>query len=299
MPFMDKSDSMKIAIQNECRSDWMSYNASGDVLIDRSVRACFAALNNSKDSRRIDIFIHKYNPDIGYYANCMHQERRPGVSRVYAVTDLSAPQMREILHFAKDIVDFEFTISSKHITDENDNERTLYTIRLLFPEDTNIKQMLFVCTVARWFYESENRYIALKALELYKTEKYHRFGFFNMYCLVKTCCHDIVNSAGHDLLNGKMIGCAKFNVPAKFSTIYDMRYILSRKKGITDLWNEYGDYKTLVDNVSDNKPVYVSKFYCKNASKTKYDTQEMLEQDIDFIISKIKNNETFDCTDEE
>lgn len=299
MPFMNKSDSTKIAIQNECHSDWMAFNENGDVLIERSVRVCFALLNNYRSARRIDIFIHKYNPNLSYSDNCVLQSESPKLTHRYVVTDLSVSQMRKILSLAKDIVDFEFVISSKHIADCNNNDRTLYTIRLLFPHDTNLKQMLFVCTVVRWFYESENRYIALKALELYNTERYHRFGFFNMYCLAKTCCYDIVNSAGHDLLNGKMIGAAKFNIPTGFKTIYKMRYLLSMKRNITDLWNEYGGYKYLVDNASDNKPVHIARLYCKDAKRCKYDTQEMLEQDIDFIISKIKDSETFDCTNEE
>lgn len=300
MPFMNKGDSTKIAIQNECKSDWMAFNENGDVLIERDVRACFASLNNvARNVRRIDIFIHKYDPDLGYFANCVCQGKTPKTTHRYTVTDLLVSQMREILALTKDIVDFEFAISSKHITDENNNGRTLRTVRLMFPDGTNLKQMLFVCTVVRWFYESENRYVALKAFELYNTEEYHRFGFFNMYCLVKACCHDIVNSAGHDLLNGKIIDSRRFNVPERFKSIYEMRSMLSRGKNITKLWDEYGNFKYAVDNVSDNKPVYVSKFYCNDARKCKYDTQEMLEQDIDFIISKIKDNETFNCTNEE
>lgn len=42
----------------------------------------------------------------------------------------------------------------------------------------------------------------------------------------------------------------------------------------------------------------VTEMYCKGG-KQEFDLQERLESNIDFIVSKIEGNETFDCENEE
>ena len=151
-----------------------------------------------------------------------------------------------------------------------------------------------MCTVVRWFYEQQNRYIALKAYELYNTEKYHRFGFFNLYCFVKEQCADNVNGSGHDLLEGRSLACRSFFVPEKLKTLYEMSSLLRNGWNITSLWGSHRHSSIPVKNTS----MRVTEMYCKGG-KQEFDLQERLESNIDFIVSKIEGNETFDCENEE
>lgn len=189
--------------------------------------------------------------------------------------------MRKILDLANSIVDFESSISIERIIDENGNNRAQYCVNLLFPSDTNTIQKLFVCTVVRWFYEQQGRYIALKAYELYNTEKYHRFGFFNLYCLVKEQCSDNVNGSGHDLLEGRSLASRNFYVPAKLKTLYEMSSLLRNCKNITSLWELHRYSSIPVKNTS----MRVTEMYC-GGGKQEFDPQKRLEGNIDFIVSK-------------
>lgn len=238
--------------------------------------------------------MYEYEPKLSIEDNVFHYKKDNGVKRYYPVTDLSITMMRKILGLANSIVDFESSISIEHIIDENGNNRFQYCVNLLFPSGTNTIQKLFVCTVVRWFYEQQDRYIALKAYELYNTEKYHRLGFFNLYCLVKEQCSDNVNGSGHDLLEGRSIASRNFFVPEKLKTSYEMSSLLRNGRSITSLWNSYRHSSIPVKNTS----MRVTEMYCKGG-KQEFDLQERLESNIDFIISKIEGNETFDCENEE
>ena len=238
--------------------------------------------------------MYKYDPKLSIEDNVFHCEKDGRIKRYYPVTDLSITMMRKILDLANSIVDFESSISIEHIIDENGNNRFQYCVNLLFPGNTNTIQKLFVCTVVRWFYEQQNRYIALKAYELYNTEKYHRFGFFNLYCLVKEQCADNVNGSGHDLLEGRSLACRNFYVPEKLKTSCEMSSLLCNGRSITSFWNIHRYSSIPVENTS----MRVTEMYCKGG-KQEFDLQERLESNIDFIVSKIKGNETFDCENEE
>ena len=238
--------------------------------------------------------MYKYEPKLSIEDNVFHYKKDVGVKRYYPVTDLSITMMRKILGLANSVVDFESSISIECIIDENGNNRFQYCVNLLFPSDTNTIQKLFVCTVVRWFYEQQNRYIALKAYELYNTEKYHRFGFFNLYCLVKEQCSDNVNYSGHDLLEGRSLAFGNFSVPEKLKTSYEMSSLLRNGRNITSLCDSHRHSSIPVRNTS----MRVTEMYCKGG-KQKFDLQERLERNIDFIVSKIEGNETFDCENEE
>lgn len=238
--------------------------------------------------------MYKYEPKLSIEDNVFHYKKDCGLKRYYPVTDLSITMMRKILDLANSIVDFGSSISAEHIIDENGNNRLQYCVNLLFPSDTNTIQKLFVCTVVRWFYEQQNRYIALKAYELYNTEKYHRFGFFNLYCFVKEQCVDNVNGYGHDLLDGRSLASRNFCVPEKLKTSYEMSSLLRNDRSITSLWNIHRHSSIPVENTS----MRVAEMYC-DGGKQEFDLQERLESNIDFIISKIEGNETFDCENEE
>lgn len=238
--------------------------------------------------------MYKYEPKLSIEDNVFHYKKDCGLKRYYPVTDLSITMMRKILDLANSIVDFGSSISAEYIIDENGNNRLQYCVNLLFPSDTNTIQKLFVCTVVRWFYEQQNRYIALKAYELYNTEKYHRFGFFNLYCFVKEQCVDNVNGYGHDLLDGRSLASINFCVPEKLKTSYEMSSLLRNDRSITSLWNIHRHSSIPVENTS----MQVTEMYCKGG-KQEFDLQERLESNIDFIISKIEGNETFDCENEE
>jgi hypothetical protein len=238
--------------------------------------------------------MYNHEPKLSVEDNAFHYKKDVGVKRYYPVTDLSITMMRKILDLAKSIVDFESSISVKHIIDENGNNRFQYCVNLLFPSDTNTIQKLFVCTVVRWFYEQQNRYIALKAYELYNTEKYHRFGFFNLYCFIKEQCADNVNGCGHDLLDGRSLAYGGFFVSGKLKTSYEMSSLLRNGRNITSLWNLHRNSSIPVINTS----MRVTEMYC-NGGKQEFDLQERLESNIDFIISKIEGSDTFDCENEE
>lgn len=294
MSYMNYDSAKRIAYYIECKSEWEAFDRNENIVLERAVRACFSSLRNNKDITRIKIYMYKYEPKLSIEDNVFHYEKDYGVKRCYPVTDLSITIMKKILGLANSIVDFESSISIEHIIDENGNNRFQYCVNLLFPSDTNTIQKLFVCTVVRWFYEQQDRYIALKAYELYNTEKYHRFGFFNLYCLVKEQCADNVNGSGHDLLEGRSFASRNFFVPEKLKTSCEMSSLLRNGRNITSLWNIYRHSSTPVRNTS----MRVTEMYCKGG-KQEFDLQERLESNIDFIISKIEGNETFDCENEE
>lgn len=291
---MNYDSAKRIACYIECKSEWEAFDRDENIVLERAVRACFSSLRNNKDITRIKIYMYEYEPKLSIEDNVFHYKKDYGVKRSYPVTDLSITMMRKILGLANSIVDFESSISIEHIIDENGNNRFQYCVNLLFPSGTNTIQKLFVCTVVRWFYEQQGRYIALKAYELYNTEKYHRFGFFNLYCFVKEQCADNVNGSGHDLLEGRSFASRNFSVPEKLKTSYEMSSLLRNGKSITSLWNSYRHSSIPAKNTS----VRVTEMYCKG-DKQGFDLQERLESNIDFIISKIKGNETFDCENEE
>lgn len=296
MSYMDYNSAKQIALYIECKSEWEAFDRDGNIIIGRKVRACFASLKdtNSNDIASIKIYMYAYDPKLSLGDNVLHDDRDTFERRFYPVTDLPTTMMRKILNLAKSIVDFAFTINTERIVDENGNNRRQYCINLLFPSDTNVVQKLFVCTVVRWFYEQQNRYIALKAYELYNTEKYHRFGFFNLYCLVKLQCSDNVNYSGHDLLDGKKLACRVLYAPEKFRSLYKMSSLLHNGGSITSLCREIRHSEIPVKNTA----MRVTEMYCKGGTQ-EFDLQERLENNIDFIISKVKKNETFDCEDEE
>lgn len=294
MSYMNYDSARRIACYIECKSEWEAFDRDENIVLGRAVRACFSSLRNEKDITRIKIYMYKYEPKLSIEDNVFHYKKDVGVKRYYPVTDLSITMMRKILGLANSIVDFESSISIEHIIDENGNNRAQYCANLLFPGDTNTIQKLFVCTVVRWFYEQQGRYIALKAYELYNTEKYHRFGFFNLYCLVKEQCCDNVNGSGHDLLEGRSLAYRNFYVPGKLKTSCEMSSLLRNNRGITSLWNICRHSLIPVKNISTR----VTEMYCKGG-KQEFDPQERLESNIDFIISKIEGNETFDCENEE
>ena len=294
MSYMNYDSARRIACYIECKSEWEAFDRDENIVLERGVRACFSSLRNKKDITRIKIYMYEYEPKLSIEDNVFHYKKDVGVKRFYPVTDLSITMMRKILDLANSIVDFESSISIEHIIDENGNNRFQYCVNLLFPSDTNTIQKLFVCTVVRWFYEQQNRYIALKAYELYNTEKYHRFGFFNLYCLVKEQCFDNVNGSGHDLLEGKSLAYGDFFAPEKLKTLYEMSSLLRNYKSITSLWNIHHHSSIPVRNTS----MRVTEMYCKGG-KQEFDLQERLESNIDFIVSKIEGNETFDCENEE
>lgn len=291
---MNYDSAKRISCYIECRSEWEAFDRNENIVIGRAVRACFSFLRNNKDITRIKIYMYKYEPKLSIEDNVFHYKKDDGLKRFYPVTDLSITMIRKILGLANSIVDFESSISIEHIIDENGNNRLQYCVNLLFPGDTNTIQKLFVCTVVRWFYEQQGRYIALKAYELYNTEKYHRFGFFNLYCFVKEQCADNVTGSGHDLLEGRSLASRNFSVPEKLKTSYEMSSLLRNGGNITSLWNIYRDSSIPVKNTS----IRVTEMYCKSGKQV-LDLQEMLESNIDFIISKIEGNETFDCENEE
>lgn len=291
---MNYDSAKRIACYIECKSEWEAFDCDENIVLERAVRACFSSLRSNKDITRIKIYMYKYEPKLSIEDNVFHYKKDYGVKRSYPVTDLSITMMRKILGLANSIVDFESSISIEHIIDENGNNRLQYCVNLLFPSGTNTIQKLFVCTVVRWFYEQQGRYIALKAYELYNTEKYHRFGFFNLYCFVKEQCADNVNGSGHDLLEGRSLASRNFSVPEKLKTSYEMSSLLRNGKSIASLWNTYRYSSIPVRNTS----MRVTEMYCKGG-KQEFDLQERLESNIDFIISKIGGNETFDCENEE
>lgn len=291
---MDYNSAKRIACHIECKSEWEAFDRDENIVLERAVRACFSSLRNKKDITRIKIYMYKFEPKLSIEDNVFHYKKDNGLKRYYPVTDLSITIMRKILGLANSIVDFESLISSEHIIDENGNNRLQYCVNLLFPDDTNTIQKLFVCTVVRWFYEQQNRYIALKAYELYNTEKYNRFGFFNLYCFVKEQCADNVNCSVHDLLEGKSLAYGNFLVPEKLKTSCEMSSLLRNGRNITSLWNIHRHSSIPVRNIS----MRVTEMYCKGG-KQEFDLQERLESNIDFIISKIEGNETFDCENEE
>lgn len=291
---MNYDSARRIACYIECKSEWEAFDSDGNIVLGRAVRACFSSLRNQKDITRIKIYMYEYEPKLSIEDNVFHYKKGCGLKRYYPVTDLSITMMRKILDLAKSIVDFKSSISIEHIIDENCNDRFRYCADLLFPGDTNTIQKLFVCTVVRWFYEQQNRYIALKAYELYNTEKYHRFGFFNLYCFVKEQCVDNVNGPEHDLLEGKSLAYGCFFVPEKLKTLYEMSSLLRNGRNITSLWSSHRHSSIPVKNTS----MRVTEMYCKGG-KQEFDLQERLESNIDFIISKIEGNETFDCENEE
>lgn len=294
MSYMDYDSAKRIACYIECRSEFEAFDRDKNIVLERAVRACFSSLRKREDITRIKIYMYAYEPKLSIEDNVFYYNKHEGTKRYYPVTDLSITMMRKILDLAKSIVDFKSSISIEHIIDENGNDRFQYCTDLLFPSDTNTIQKLFVCTVVRWFYEQQNRYIALKAYELYNTEKYHRFGFFNLYCFVKEQCYDNVNGSGHDLLDGKSLARRTFFVPEKLKSLYEMSSSLRNGKSITLLWRECGYSGIPVENTS----MQVTEIYCKGG-KQEFDLQERLESNIDFIISKIKGNEAFDCENEE
>lgn len=291
---MNYDSAKRIACYIECRSEWEAFDSDENIVLERAVRACFSSLRNKRNITRIKIYMYKYGPKLSIEDNAFHYKKDYGVKRYYPVTDLSITMMKKILGLANSIVDFESSISAEHIIDENGNNRLQYCVNLLFPSDTNTIQKLFVCTVVRWFYEQQGRYIALKAYELYNTEKYHRFGFFNLYCFVKEQCADNVNGSGHDLLEGRSLASRNFSVPEKLKTSYEMSSLLRNGRNITSLWNSHRHSSIPVKNTS----MRVTEMYCKGG-KQEFDLQERLESNIDFIISKIEGNETFDCENEE
>lgn len=291
---MDYNSAKRIACYIECKSEWEAFDSDENIVLGRAVRACFSSLRNNKDITRIKIYMYKYEPKLSIEDNVFNYKKDYGVKRYYPVTDLSITMMRKILGIANSIVDFESSISIEHIIDENGNNRLQYCVNLLFPSGTNTIQKLFVCTIVRWFYEQQGRYIALKAYELYNTEKYHRFGFFNLYCFVKEQCADNVNGSGHDLLEGKSLAYGGFLILEKLKTSCEMSSLLRNGKNITSLWNICRHSSTPVRNTS----MRVTEMYCKGG-KQEFDLQERLESNIDFIISKIEGNETFDCENEE
>lgn len=291
---MNYDSARRIACYIECKSEWEAFDSDGNIVLEKAVRACFSSLRNKANITRIKIYMYKYKSKLSVEDNVFHYKKGCGLKRYYPVTDLSITMMRKILDFAKSIVDFKSSISIEHIIDENCNDRFRYCVNLLFPGDTNTIQKLFVCTVVRWFYEQQNRYIALKAYELYNTEKYHRFGFFNLYCFVKEQCVDNVNGPEHDLLEGKSLAHGCFFVPEKLKTLYEMSSLLRNGRNITSLWSSHRHSSIPVKNTS----MRVTEIYCKGG-KQEFDLQERLESNIDFIISKIEGNETFDCENEE
>lgn len=291
---MNYDSARRIAYYIECKSEWDAFDRNENIVLGRAVRACFSSLRNNKDITRIKIYMYEYEPKLSIEYNVFHYKKDDGVKRYYPVTDLSITMMRKILDLANSVVDFESLISIENIIDENGNNRFQYCVNLLFPSGTNTIQKLFVCTVVRWFYEQQNRYIALKAYELYNTEKYHRFGFFNLYCFVKEQCADNVNGSGHDLLEGRSLACRNFYVPEKLKTSCEMSSLLRNGRNITSLWELHRHSSIPVENTS----MRVTEMYC-NGGKQEFDLQERLESNIDFIISKIEGNETFDCENEE
>lgn len=291
---MDYNSAKRIACHIECKSEWEAFDRNENIVLERAVRACFSSLRNKKDITRIKIYMYKFEPKLSIEDNVFNYKKDYGVKRYYPVTDLSITMMRKILGLANSIVDFESLISAEHIIDENGNNRLQYCVNLLFPDNTNTIQKLFVCTVVRWFYEQQNRYIALKAYELYNAEKYNRFGFFNLYCFVKEQCADNVNYSVHDLLEGKSLAYGNFLVPEKLKTSCEMSSLLRNDRNITSLWNIHRHSLIPVRNTS----MRVTEMYCKGG-KQEFDLQERLESNIDFIISKIEGNETFDCENEE
>lgn len=294
MSYMDYNSAKRIAYHIECRSEWEAFDRDENIVLGRAVRACFSSLRNHRDVTRTKIYMYEYEPKLSVEDNVFHYKKDDGVKRYYPVTDLSITMMRKILDLANSIVDFESSISIEHIIDGNGNNRFQYCVNLLFPSDTNTIQKLFVCTVVRWFYEQQNRYIALKAYELYNTEKYNRFGFFNLYCFVKEQCADNVNGSGHDLLEGRSLASRNFFVPEKLKTSYEMSSLLYNGRNITSLWSSHRHSSIPVKDTS----MRVTEMYCKGG-KQEFDLQERLESNIDFIISKIEGNETFDCENEE
>ena len=294
MSYMNYDSAKRIACHIECKSEWEAFDRNENIVLGRAVRACFSSLRNQKDITRIKIYMYEYGPKLSIEDNVFHYKKDVGVKRYYPVTDLSITMMRKILDLANSIVGFESSISIEHIIDENDNNRFQYCVNLLFPSDTNTIQKLFVCTVVRWFYEQQGRYIALKAYELYNTEKYHRFGFFNLYCFVKEQCADNVNGSGHDILEGRSLACRNFYVPEKLKTSCEMSSLLRNGRNITSLWSSHRHSSIPVENTS----MRVTEMYCKGG-KQEFDLQERLESNIDFIVSKIEGNETFDCENEE
>lgn len=294
MSYMNYNSAKRIACYIECKSEWEALDRYENIVLGRAVRACFSSLRSKKDIIHIKIYMYKYEPKLSIEDNVFHYKKDRGLKRYYPVTDLSITMMRKILDLANSIVDFGSSISAEHIIDENGNNRLQYCVNLLFPSDTNTIQKLFVCTVVRWFYEQQNRYIALKAYELYNTEKYHRFGFFNLYCFVKEQCVDNVNGYGHDLLDGRSLASRNFCVPEKLKTSYEMSSLLRNDRSITSLWNIHRHSSIPVENTS----MRVAEMYC-DGGKQEFDLQERLESNIDFIISKIEGNETFDCENEE
>ena len=294
MSYMDYNSAKRIACYIECKSEWEAFDRDENIVLERGVRACFSSLRNKKDITRIKIYMYKYGPKLSIEDNVFYYKKDVGVKRHYPVTDLSITMMRKILGIANSVVDFKSSISIECIIDENGNNRFQYCVNLLFPSDTNTIQKLFVCTVVRWFYEQQNRYIALKAYELYNTEKYHRFGFFNLYCLVKEQCYDNVNGCVHDLLDGKSLAFGNLHVPEKLKTLYEMSSLLRNGRSITSLWGSHLNSSIPVRNTS----IRVTEMYCKGG-KQEFDLQERLESNVDFIISKIEGNETFDCENEE
>ena len=73
-----------------------------------------------------------------------------------------------------------------------------------------------------------------------------------------------------------------------------MSSLLRNGRNITSLWGSHLNSSIPVRNTS----IRVTEMYCKGG-KQEFDFQERLESNIDFIISKIEGNETFDCENEE
>ena len=294
MSYMDYKSAREISRYITCKSEWEAFDCNYNTILGREVRACFSKLRMHDDINRIKIYMYAYEPGLSIQDNVFYNSNKGFGNRFYPITDLSISMMRNILYLVKDIVNFGFSVSGKHVIDENHNDRRQYCINLLFPSDTNVIQKMFVCTIARWFYEQQNRYIALKAYELYNTEKYHRFGFFNLYCFIKEQCCDNVNSSGHDLLDGNDFARTSLYVPKELKSLYKMSSLLHNGENITKLWETNRYSRIPVKNTS----VRVTEMYCKGG-KQEFDLQERLESNIDFIVSKIKGNETFDCENEE
>lgn len=261
---MDYDSAKRIACYIECRSEFEAFDRDKNIVLERAVRACFSSLRKREDITRIKIYMYAHEPKLSIEDNVFYYNKHKGIKRYYPVTDLSITMMRKILDLAKSIVDFKSSISIEHIIDENGNDRFQYCTDLLFPGDTNIIQKLFVCTVVRWFYEQQNRYIALKAYELYNTEKYHRFGFFNLYCFVKEQCYDNVNGSGHDLLDGKSLARRIFFVPEKLKSLYEMSSSLRDGKSITLLWRGCGYSRIPVKTLQCKLQKFTAKAVNKN-----------------------------------
>lgn len=289
---MKYKDAKEESILSDCRSCYEAFRKDGTCVLENASRACFAHFANDSSLNVINIEFVKYDPSLSIENN----HYLVNDTEYNAITDLNYDDIVEVLENIKPFVDFRYEVIIDDFQSRFNKQHIKYVVHLEFDSNVNKSQKLFVCTCVRWFYEKLNRYVLKAAIEFYHQDKYHHFGLLNMYCIVKSVCYYGLNSTSHDIIIANSYGGTGYSINVISGLLTDeyVRTCLNRKTLLNKIY-----VMSHISSGEHDPLINTSRIYCEDSGVDPEVERDRLVNLVDWLISKLPENETFDSTNTE